>query len=522
MSYKPYLNTANGPQMVIPISITLRKIEGNVTNNAELENKLTKYIDSRLKEVSDSIVHQPVDSRRWNVLEQQIKQLIKSEIRAYMCSDCVTQRQYEINKENLNNRIKAQFKTNMDELRHMIDTQFKDNDDKLQGRVQLLQLETFNLMKHIQSESLTKFEQQLADIAIKLETGGTPHDQLVDEIAKLERKFVHEINRIDTKLQDEFLTKVENLANIDRVATMNEKFRVYIDAIKEELQQGMTQKMDVDTLTRHLAAIRTKEEQIDTELQRHSNELTTMLDTLTQLTTTQTDMDLRINTTNDNLHDIRRYLTTQLEELRENIQDINTRMALLTDANSDIYAKLHLTVAETDFNKLKQQIEQYNENLKKHKTETRTSIIDLEQTIQQLKDLQATTNNIIYQQSKNAFEKERAILDKRLTELDNEKTLTRSASNVDTLVKQITSELTKETEFLHTKLETFLDKEQINQLNIQIKNIKEILSDGEAIQKLATERVDYKLREIDEKKREIDNNIIELHQQFNKIKKVIK
>ena len=92
MSFIPYMNTGYGPQIVIPIPI--RKIEGNVNNSTELENKLKDYIDNRIKELGEMISKLPIDINKINDLKKQIKDEIKTEINAYLCSDCVKKGDY--------------------------------------------------------------------------------------------------------------------------------------------------------------------------------------------------------------------------------------------------------------------------------------------------------------------------------------------------------------------------------------------------------------------------------------------
>ena len=87
MSFIPYMNTGYGPQMIIPIPITPRKIQGDVKTSEELEKKLKEYIDSRMSEISGKITALPADAASFENIKTQLKQVIKDEIKAYVCSD---------------------------------------------------------------------------------------------------------------------------------------------------------------------------------------------------------------------------------------------------------------------------------------------------------------------------------------------------------------------------------------------------------------------------------------------------
>ena len=279
MSFIPYMNTGYGPQMVIPIP--MRKIEGNVNNSAELEKKLKDYIDSRIKEMGEMIAKLPVDINKINDLKKQIKDEIKAEINAYLCSDCVKTGEYNKDKTYFNDFIKDQFKRQMGSLENDMTVNFNMQIKTLGKRIDMLQNEVSQLTQYIESSGLKQFEAELNNIKSHIKTTGSsmPSSDIISKIGEMEKRFLDQIADINTKLDREIQNKLVAYKDID-VPSIIAECKRYTDKIKDELTKTPS---DMKDKTEILTRIKTLEGKIDQHITGEHGDITAELEKLAGL-----------------------------------------------------------------------------------------------------------------------------------------------------------------------------------------------------------------------------------------------
>ncbi len=113
MAFVPYIMTPNGPRVIYPIEkiIDKKEITIEVSSSDELEKEIMKYIDERFFKIQERIkaMQIPQGSFDINKFKINLKKQIKEDISQYLCSDCIKEGNYEVNKKRLETQINDKF-----------------------------------------------------------------------------------------------------------------------------------------------------------------------------------------------------------------------------------------------------------------------------------------------------------------------------------------------------------------------------------------------------------------------------
>ncbi len=134
MSFVPYVMTPNGPRVIFPIEkiIDKTKITKEVSSNDELETELMKYIDERFMKIQDRIkmMEIPTGSFDVNAFKINLKKQIKDEIKEYLCSDCIKEGNYQVDKQQLETKINDTFNALAEELKLAVEQAERRNSER--------------------------------------------------------------------------------------------------------------------------------------------------------------------------------------------------------------------------------------------------------------------------------------------------------------------------------------------------------------------------------------------------------
>jgi hypothetical protein len=113
--------TPNGPRVIYPIEkiIDTKEITTEVSSSEELEKEIMKYIDERFLKIQERINIMKIHQGSFDVNEFKInlKKQIKEEISQYLCSDCIKEGNYQLNKQQLETQINDKFNSLAEELK---------------------------------------------------------------------------------------------------------------------------------------------------------------------------------------------------------------------------------------------------------------------------------------------------------------------------------------------------------------------------------------------------------------------
>ncbi len=125
MAFVPYIMTPNGPRVIYPIEkiIDKKEIITEVSSSEELEKEIMKYIDERFLTIQEriNIMKIPQGSFDVNSFKINLKKQIKEEISQYLCSDCIKEGEYQLNKQQLETQINDKFNSLAEELKVAIE-----------------------------------------------------------------------------------------------------------------------------------------------------------------------------------------------------------------------------------------------------------------------------------------------------------------------------------------------------------------------------------------------------------------
>jgi hypothetical protein len=125
MAFVPYIMTPNGPRVIYPIEkiIDKKEITTEVSSSDELEKEIMKYIDERFLKIQEriNIMKIPQGSFDVNEFKINLKKQIKDEISQYLCSDCIKEGEYLLNKKQLETQINDKFNSLAEELKVAIE-----------------------------------------------------------------------------------------------------------------------------------------------------------------------------------------------------------------------------------------------------------------------------------------------------------------------------------------------------------------------------------------------------------------
>ncbi len=121
MSFVPYVMTPNGPRVIYPIEkiIDKKEITTDVSSSEELEKEIMKYIDERFIKIQERIKVMKIPQGSFDVesFKLNLKQQIKSDISQYLCSDCIKEGEYQLNKQELEAQINTKFNELAEQLK---------------------------------------------------------------------------------------------------------------------------------------------------------------------------------------------------------------------------------------------------------------------------------------------------------------------------------------------------------------------------------------------------------------------
>ncbi len=121
MSFVPYVMTPNGPRVIYPIEkiIDKQKITTDVSSSEELEKEIMKYIDERFIKIQERIKVMKIPQGSFDIesFKLNLKQQIKSDISQYLCSDCIKEGNYQVDKEQLETQINTRFNELAEQLK---------------------------------------------------------------------------------------------------------------------------------------------------------------------------------------------------------------------------------------------------------------------------------------------------------------------------------------------------------------------------------------------------------------------
>ena len=141
MSFIPYIMTPNGPRVIFPLEQIVSKEEvkkEDVSSIKELEDKLLHHIAKRFKTIEDKIrkmgpagpsgpsgpagpsgpsgpagpsgPSSAIGNIDLSALEKEIKKQLKDEIKDFLCSDCIKEGQYDLDKKTFNDLLENKVK----------------------------------------------------------------------------------------------------------------------------------------------------------------------------------------------------------------------------------------------------------------------------------------------------------------------------------------------------------------------------------------------------------------------------
>jgi hypothetical protein len=292
-----------GPGLIIPmesiVNTTPVKKE-DVASMSELEKKLIKHVDERFKDIENRVktIKPASPTVDYTELEGRIKTSIKSEIKDYLCSDCVKQGSYDADKKAINALINARFTELSEPLRISI--------DNLNTELQRINAENATIKADnsaIKADNSALRREQAA-----LQTSQTTlqrENQQFDSRIKAIETAIFTINdTIKQKITDETKALKQTLAAQQLKATE-------IDDNTKRLQAELNtllSKESNDELKRTLTA------QIDELNRRHTADIVAVKqETINLLTTQKTEL----------LADFERFTKQKLAELEAKVNTIN-------------------------------------------------------------------------------------------------------------------------------------------------------------------------------------------------------
>ena len=104
MAFVPYVMTKTGPRVVYPLERIVEKQpiqQTNVSSMKELEDTLLKHIDERFQQVEQKLTSSSNININIKELQDNLRREIKDEIKDFLCSDCIKQGTYDIDKKQI-------------------------------------------------------------------------------------------------------------------------------------------------------------------------------------------------------------------------------------------------------------------------------------------------------------------------------------------------------------------------------------------------------------------------------------